>query len=46
MAEQNNEFVMKNHETRRIGFASFPKVNIEIFDLYFHGCDNDMDMVI
>jgi len=41
MAEQNNEFLIENHETCPIGYAPFPKVNATIFDLYFH--DRDID---
>ncbi|XP_068331573.1 uncharacterized protein [Pyrus communis] len=28
VAEQNNELLMKNHQSRPTGFASFPKVNV------------------
>ena len=41
MAEQNNEFLTKNHGIHPIGSAPFPEVNAAIFDLYFHGRDSD-----
>ena len=41
MAEQNNEFLIENHETCPIGSTPSPEVDVATFDLYFHGCDSD-----
>ena len=32
MTEQNNELLIKNHETRPTGFAPFPEVNATIIN--------------
>lgn len=36
-AEQHNDLLMKNHESRPIGSMPFPEVNTTIFHQYKHG---------
>jgi len=36
VAEQNNELLMKNHESCPTGIAPFPKVNVATHDHYNH----------
>ena len=39
MAEQNNEPLMKNHESRSTGSSPFPEVNVTSFN--GHGCGRE-----
>jgi len=43
MTEQNNELLIKNHETCPIGSTPFLEVNATTLDLYFHDRDHDID---
>ncbi|OMO99037.1 hypothetical protein CCACVL1_03959 [Corchorus capsularis] len=38
VAEQNNELLMKNHESRPTGSAPFPEVNVATHKNYNYGC--------
>jgi hypothetical protein len=41
VAEQNNELLMKNHESRATGAAPFPEVNVASHSQYGRGRSND-----
>ncbi|XP_030503798.2 uncharacterized protein LOC115719049 [Cannabis sativa] len=43
VAEQNNELLMKNHESRPTGSAPFPEVNATIADNHNHSRGRDHD---
>ncbi|KAG4915989.1 hypothetical protein GYH30_053072 [Glycine max] len=41
--EQNNEFLLKNHEARPIGSTPFPEVNMTTHDYY---TDRNIDHIV
>ena len=45
VAEQNNELLLKNHQSRPIGSMSLPKANATCVQTLGHGQDLDMDEV-
>ncbi|XP_068319499.1 uncharacterized protein [Pyrus communis] len=45
VAEQNNELVMKNHQSRPIGYAPFPEVNTDSLEVPRHNSGSSLKIV-